>query len=49
MATKPITSNEKELYRQYRELINLNAQKFQAVQANVAQLYEEQLREMRKK
>jgi hypothetical protein len=49
MASKPITPDEKELYRQYRELINLNAQKFQATQAAVTQAYEIQLLEMRNK
>lgn len=49
MASKPFTDNEKELYRQYRELIALNAQKFQAVQAAVTQSYEIQLLEMRNK
>ena len=49
MASKPVTPDEKELYRQYRELINRNAQSFQAVQANVTQHYEIQLLEMRNK
>ena len=47
MASKPITPEEKELYRQYRELIDLNAQKFQKIQADVTQAYEIQLLEMR--
>ena len=47
MATKPQTPEERELYRQYRELLALNSQRFQAVQAEVTKAYEVQLLEMR--
>ena len=49
MASKPMNDNEKELYRQYREMIDGNAQRFQKIQADVTQAYEIQLLEMRNK
>ena len=49
MATKPITAEEKELHRQYKELIDRNAEHFVAVQRKVTEAYEEQLKEMREK